>query len=319
MKHHRLTQILSAACVAGILLSCTACKKKKETTASETTTKATTTEETTTIAETTTKPTEETTTVATTTETSETTTETTTEATTVPTTTTVKETPAPETTTAAPETTTEAPTEPPTEPETTPEPEPETTPEETEAEKKISIPGIQSKSASGAAKDAIADYCGSYEFTDDLMSAEKTRADYARDCGVIGHSAADGSGCGTPQAEACALFGAAYYIDGNASFSDGYINIKMSSSQMDELYSSGSWHYYWADHDGNYHVYSSMYDCAYALTAYMVQYHTPALSTDSISYYGVGCAGSSENSYVYEHFGLEIPEYEYYIYIGGES
>ena len=318
MKHHRLTQILSAACVAGILLSCAACKKKKETTASETTTVATTTTEETTTTETTTKPTEETTTVATTTTTE--TSETTTETTTVPTTTTVKETPAPETTTtAAPETTTEAPTEPPTEPETTPEPEPETTPEETEAEKKISIPGIQSKSASGAAKDAIADYCGSYEFTDDLMSAEKTRANYARDCGSIGHSLADGSGCGTPQAEACALFGAAYYIDGNASFSDGYINITMSSSQMDELYSSGSWHYYWADHDGNYHVYSSMYDCAYALTSYMVQYHTPALSTDSISYYGVGCAGSSENSYVYEHFGLEIPEYEYYIYIGGES
>lgn len=327
MKHKHLTRIMTTALVTGLLFSNCSCAKNETTTSATETTAETTTEQTTTVE-------------STTESTSETTTETTTEATTTTEETTTEssetETSATETskkkkksteTTAAPSeattTTTAAPTE--------------TTAAPTTGSadiSSISIPGDQSGTAKAAAQDAIAAYCSShsatnangetvgYEFNESLMTNQKSRSKAARDNAYTSNFHREVSGTFIPNGEAAASFGAFYCDEAHFSTDSWGINYSVSSdpSFAQGLVQNGSWHYYWCDHSGTTHVYSSMYDCAYALSVFLITEHTPQLVSEStVVYYGIGCSCKSSNVELYKKVGIELPQYDYYIYIGGDT
>ncbi len=332
MKHNKHSKMLVALLSTSLLLgNCACAKKESTTTSSEMTTVETTTESTTveTTTESTTESTTEATTEATTTTEETTTTETTESETTATETTKKKKKKATETTASPAESTTKA-TAAPTE--TTPA---QTTPAQTTTGgadiSSISMPGDQSGTAKSAASDAVSAYCSShsstnangeavaFQFHDSLMSNQKSRAKSARNGEYVDHR--EVSGTFVPQAEAAASFGAFYCDEEHYYTQDWGVGFKASSdpSFAQSLVQNGSWHYYWCDHSGTPHIYSSMYDCAYALSTFLITEHTPQLRSDStMVYYGVGCACKTYNNPLYEKVGIKIEQYDYYIYIGGD-
>lgn len=183
--------------------------------------------------------------------------------------------------TAAPATSTPTPTTKPTD-----TPTPTTAP-------KSKDPGLRKNTGIGAAKDAVKAKCGShdgFEFNDTVMSNEQARA------------------------KACADNQTFY---GHGSISGTFIPLESASSITGYIFDDGSEQYFWTDHSGVEHTYSSLYDCVYACAAYDVTQHTGQLTTDTtMKYYGVGFYGFKD-SWTEQEYG--IITYTYFLYIGAED
>lgn len=183
--------------------------------------------------------------------------------------------------TAAPATSTPTPTTKPTD-----TPTPTTAP-------KSKDPGVRKNTGIGAAKDAVKAKCGShdgFEFNDTVMSNEQARA------------------------KACADNQTFY---GHGSISGTFIPLESASSITGYIFDDGSEQYFWTDHSGVEHTYSSLYDCVYACAAYDVTQHTGQLTTDTtMKYYGVGFYGFKD-SWTEQEYG--IITYTYFLYIGAED
>ena len=289
-----LAMILSLAIVAGV----SACKRKKETSEisiSESTEASTSESETTTTIESATE------------STSDVTTETVVLPTPVPSESDLPSETVPSETTSAPAETTAAPADPtkaPDKPKTTKEPKATSTPTATPTTKptdtptpttapKSKDPGLRKNTGIGAAKDAVKAKCGShdgFEFNDTVMSNEQARA------------------------KACADNQTFY---GHGSISGTFIPLESASSITGYIFDDGSEQYFWTDHSGVEHTYSSLYDCVYACAAYDVTQHTGQLTTDTtMKYYGVGFYGFKD-SWTEQEYG--IITYTYFLYIGAED
>lgn len=183
--------------------------------------------------------------------------------------------------TAAPATSTPTPTTKPTD-----TPTPTTAP-------KSKDPGLRKNTGIGAAKDAVKAKCGShdgFEFNDTVMSNEQARA------------------------KACADNQTFY---GHGSISGTFIPLESASSITGYIFDDGSEQYFWTDHSGVEHTYSSLYDCVYACAAYDVTQHTGQLTTDTtMKYYGVGFYGFKD-PWTEQEYG--IITYTYFLYIGAED
>lgn len=311
MKRTRLTNLIVAILVAGLLVG-SSCKRKDKTEKTKITS-ATTTEATTTASE---SETTETTTESTTAEATTTTTEAPSETTEPSETSAPTETPAPtatptpspvpatptpspvpatptpiptETPTPVPDTPTptEAPEDTPTPiPTDTPTPVPDT-PTPTEVPENRD-PGLRKGTAISAAKAAVQDNCGwkdGFEFNDAVMSNQQARAQYCADTNTsYGHNNIPGT----------------FVLLESASTFHGYI------------FEDGSQLYRWTDDDGIQHKYDDFYTCVYECAAYDVTQHTEKLASGDLAiYFGVGFAGTSwtdDDGVIY---------YTYYLYIGG--
>lgn len=306
MKRTRLTNLIVAILVAGLLVG-SSCKRKDKTEKTKITS-ATTTEATTTASE---SETTETATESTTAEATTTTTEAPSETTEPSETSAPTETPAPTATptpspvpatptpSPVPATPTPIPTETPTPvpdtptpteaPEDTPTPTPTDTPTPvpdtpTEAPENRD-PGLRKGTAISAAKAAVQDNCGwkdGFEWNDAVMANEQAKAKRCSD---------DQTGYGHD------VPGTFTVLESVAMFS-GFI------------FEDGSQLYRWKDDDGVQHKYDDFYTCVYECAVYGVTTHTAKLSSDDLNiYFGVGFDGHSwtEDGVIY---------YTYYLYIG---
>ena len=169
--------------------------------------------------------------------------------------------------------------------------------------------GVPKSKAVSAAKAAIRDLCSNHQTTvgdvgqemtykfqieDTLMLNQQRRADRCASAKqLLGHEKMSGT---FRAMEGCASLGAQF---------DGV----------------DTWYFVWSDHSGKEHWYTDFYQCIYDCTKFLITEHTTCLTTDtSFVYYGIGFSGWGEpdpNWYV--NYGWEIPWYEYYLYIGGET